>query len=102
MSLDFSLVPPDGAKSLGDKASAREALLNACEKITGETIERRGPTEVDISPAFRYEVGFFGHRAEVEAIGFAFKLSQDSTAEIEVRRFVDAVADHTGWVVIKH
>lgn len=50
MSWDVFSSSPNG--TMGNKESAREKFLLACEMITGNKIVRNGPTDVDIDAIF--------------------------------------------------
>lgn len=100
MSWDVVLSSPQGG--MGSKDQARETFLSAIERIIGEAVLRRGPTEVDIDPSFRYEIGFSGHRRAIESISIAFHLVKgDPHKEPQhpAWRFLEALKEHTGWVV---
>jgi len=72
MSWDVVLRSPNNA--MGPKEQARETFLLACERIIGEPILRRGPTEVAIDSSFRYEVGFIGQKRAIESLSLSFQI----------------------------
>jgi len=98
MSWDVTFRAPNGA--IGPKDGAREALLAACEKVTGRVIPRRGPTEVDVDPSFQYAVYFSGHKRAVEAVSLAIQIrtgDPHSDPAHPIWAFLTGVAQHTGW-----
>ena len=85
--------------SMGTKENVREQFLTACEKIVGSAISRRGPTEVDIDPSFRYETLFVGAKHAVESFVLVFKITNDVPDDVNHPALVFArqIAAHTGW-----
>ena len=98
MSWDVNFTSPN--KPMGSKEQVRESFLSACEQITGEEIQRRGPTEVKIDESFAYEVLFVGHKRAIQSITLTFSVVRgDPHADPNhpTWAFIKQLAEHTGW-----
>jgi hypothetical protein len=85
---------------MGSKEQVRDSFLSACENITGEEIQRRGPTEVKIDESFAYSVLFVGHKRAIESITLAFSVVHgDPHADPNhpTWAFIKQVSEQTGW-----
>lgn len=84
---------------MGTKEHVREQFLTACEQIIGSAISRRGPTEIDIDPSFRYETLFVGAKPAVESFILVFKITSDIPEDENhpALAFARQIAVHTGW-----
>ena len=101
MSWDVVLESPQ--KSMGSKEQARETFLSACERIIGEDVPRRGPTEVAIDPSFHYEVYFIGHKRAIESLSLGIQLiagDPHQDPQHPVWSFLKQLREHTGWQVV--
>jgi len=90
-------------KNLGKKEHAREALLSGCEAFLGKEIPRRGPTEVDVDPSFRYEVLFLGEKWKVTAICLSFQILEGDPhqdPQHPVWKFIKKLVSHNSWLAI--
>lgn len=101
MSWDVVLKSPH--KAMGSKEQVRETFLSACERIIGEEIPRRGPTEVAIDSSFRYEVYFIGHKRAIDSLSLSIQVvvgDPQQNSQHPVWSFLRGLKEHTGWEVI--
>lgn len=98
MSWDVIFSSPNG--TMGNKESAREKFLLACEIITGKKIVRNGPTEVEIDPSFQFEVQFHGSKHLIESVELCFKVENgdpNNDKSHPVLKFIHELCRQTGW-----
>ncbi len=85
--------------SMGTKEYVREQFLTACEQIVGTAISRRGPTEIDIDPSFRFETLFSGPKHKIESFILVFKTTLNELEDLNHPALIFArqIAALTGW-----
>ena len=88
---------------MGTKQTVREQFLSACEAYTGNEIPRRGPTDIEVHPKFKFETLFIGSKHVVESLTLAIQCNEsDPHADDKhpVWAFIHSVSEQNGWTAL--
>lgn len=100
--MSWTIVLRSTGKTLGTKNEVRERFLSACEKISGNEVPRRGPTEVDIDPSFNYEILMSGQKWAIEEVFLDINVTSGDPhvdSHHPVWSFLKELGRLTGWKV---